>query len=110
MAWREDRETGVWRNEGGNGTAAHVVRVGTRYAWNVQHRDSLLAGGWSNTLEGAKDTAEDRPIVAERAHTDEDDPHRARADRHRVRGFERDVDGTRERVRPHMARNPRRGR
>jgi len=38
----------------------------------------------------------------------EEDQRRARGDRHKVRGFERVVEGRRERVRPHFARNPRR--
>jgi len=38
----------------------------------------------------------------------EEDRRRSQADRHRVRGFERVVEGRRERVRPHFAKNPRR--
>ena len=38
----------------------------------------------------------------------EEDRRRARGDRHKVRGFERVVEGRRERVQPHLARNPRR--
>ena len=38
----------------------------------------------------------------------DEDRRRELGDRHRVRGFDRDIDGKRERVRPHMARNPRR--
>jgi hypothetical protein len=37
----------------------------------------------------------------------EEDRRRAQGDRHKVRGFERVVEGRRERVRPHFARNPR---
>ncbi len=37
----------------------------------------------------------------------EEDRRRAQGDRHKVRGFEREVEGRRERVRPHFARNPR---
>ena len=37
----------------------------------------------------------------------EEDRRRAQGDRHEVRGFERVVEGRRERVRPHFARNPR---
>jgi hypothetical protein len=37
----------------------------------------------------------------------EEDRCRARGDRHKVRGFGRVVEGRRERVRPHLARNPR---
>jgi len=37
----------------------------------------------------------------------EEDRLRAQGDRHKVRGFERVVEGRRERVRPHLARNPR---
>lgn len=108
MVWREDRETGVLRNEGGNATEAHVVRVGNRYAWNVTHRDRVLAGGWSSSLEGAKDTAEERLIVAERAHTDEDDPRRPRRGRsHHVDPYDR-TNG--EHVKGHWAANPRRRR
>lgn len=39
---------------------------------------------------------------------DEDDPRRGDDARHKVRGFEREVEGRQERVRPHLARNPRR--
>ena len=38
----------------------------------------------------------------------EEDQRRAQEDRHKVRGFDRVVEGRRERVRPHLARNPRR--
>ncbi len=38
----------------------------------------------------------------------EDDRRRTHEDQHRVRGFDRVVEGRRERVRPHLARNPRR--
>ena len=37
-----------------------------------------------------------------------EDRRRAHGDRHKVRGFERMVEGRRERVRPHLAKNPRR--
>ena len=37
-----------------------------------------------------------------------EDRHRTQGDRHKVRGFERVVEGRRERVRPHLAKNPRR--
>jgi hypothetical protein len=37
----------------------------------------------------------------------EEDRRRTREDRHKVRGFERVVEGRRERVRPHFAKNPR---
>jgi hypothetical protein len=37
----------------------------------------------------------------------QEDRRRAQGDRHKVRGFERVVEGRRERVRPHFARNPR---
>jgi len=37
----------------------------------------------------------------------EEDQRRAQGDRHKVRGFDRMVEGRRERVRPHFARNPR---
>jgi hypothetical protein len=37
----------------------------------------------------------------------EEDRRRAQGDRHKVRGFERVVEGRRERVRPHFARDPR---
>jgi hypothetical protein len=39
---------------------------------------------------------------------DDEDRRRERGEFHRVRGFDREVEGTRERVRPHLARNPRR--
>jgi hypothetical protein len=38
----------------------------------------------------------------------EEDRRRAQGERHKVRGFERVVEGRRERVRPHLAKNPRR--
>ena len=38
----------------------------------------------------------------------EEDRRREQGTHHQVRGFDRDVDGRRERVRPHLARNPRR--
>ena len=41
---------------------------------------------------------------------EDEDRRRAQGTHHRVRGFERDVEGRRERVRPHLARNPRRRR
>ena len=40
---------------------------------------------------------------------DDEDRRREQGSRHRVRGFDREVEGRRERVRPHLARNPRRG-
>ena len=39
---------------------------------------------------------------------EDEDRRRAQGTHHRVREFERDVEGLRERVRPHLARNPRR--
>lgn len=38
----------------------------------------------------------------------EEDRPRSGEDVHRVRGFDRDVEGRREKVRPHLAANPRR--
>ena len=46
----------------------------------------------------------------EKESREDDDRRRAQGTHHRVRGFEREVDGHRERVRPHVARNPRRRR
>lgn len=46
----------------------------------------------------------------EKESRDEEDRRREHGTRHRVRGFEREVEGQRERVRPHLARNPRRKR
>ena len=39
---------------------------------------------------------------------DDEDRRHEEGSQHRVRGFDREVDGRRERVRPHLARNPRR--
>jgi hypothetical protein len=109
MAWREIDEIKVWRNEGGNGVEAYVARVtDDRYAWNVRRHGSVLAYGYSRTLEGAQGESERRLIEAERRYTDQDDRRRDCATEHRVRGFEREVRGRRERVRSHVARNPRR--
>lgn len=47
------------------------------------------------------DQAKDEDSVGE-------DRRRAHEGQHKVRGFDRVVEGTRERVRPHLARNPRR--
>ena len=44
----------------------------------------------------------------ERVDQEDEDRKREQGTEHRVRGYERDVDGHRERVRPHLARNPRR--
>ena len=44
----------------------------------------------------------------ERVDEDDDDRRREQGTHHRVRGFDRDVEGHREKVRPHLARNPRR--
>ena len=41
---------------------------------------------------------------------DDEDRRRDLRTHHRVRGFERDVQGQRERVRPHLSRNPRKRR
>jgi hypothetical protein len=45
--------------------------------------------------------------VANDVDSGEEDRRRAQGDLHKVRGFERAVEGRRERVRPHVARNPR---
>ena len=39
---------------------------------------------------------------------EDEDRRREQGTHHRVRGFDREVEGRRERVRPHLARNPRR--
>ena len=44
----------------------------------------------------------------ERVDEDDEDRRREQGTHHRVRGFDRDVEGHRERVRPHLQRNPRR--
>ena len=44
----------------------------------------------------------------ERVDEDDEDRRRERGTQHRVRGFDREVEGHRERVRSHLARNPRR--
>ena len=44
----------------------------------------------------------------ERVDEDDEDRRRQQATQHRVRGFDREVEGHRERVRSHLARNPRR--
>jgi len=44
----------------------------------------------------------------ERESRDDEDRKREQGTHHRVRGFEREVEGRRERVRPHLAKNPRR--
>ena len=44
----------------------------------------------------------------ERMDEGEEDRKREQETEHRVRGFDREVEGHRERVRPHLARNPRR--
>ena len=44
----------------------------------------------------------------ERVDENDEDRPREQGTQHRVRGFDREVDGHRERVRPHLARNPRR--
>lgn len=109
MAWREMDDIKVWRNEGGNGVEAYVARVtDDKYAWNVRRRGEILAHGYSRSLEGAQGESERRLIEAERLYTDEDDRRRDCAGEHRVRGFEREVEGRREKIRPHLARNPRR--
>ena len=43
----------------------------------------------------------------ERADEDDEDRRREQGTQHRVRAFDREVEGHRERVRPHLARNPR---
>ncbi len=109
MAWREIDDSKVWRNEGGNGVEAYVARVtDERYAWNVRRHGEVLAHGYARTLEGAQGDSEGRLIEAERRYTEEEDRRRDCATEHCVRGFEREVVGRREQVRPHMARNPRR--
>ena len=109
MAWREIDDIKVWRNEGGNGVEAYVARVtDDRYAWNVRRQGGVLAHGYARTLESTQGESERRLVEAERRYTDEEDRRRDCATEHRVRGFEREVEGRREQVRPHMARNPRR--
>lgn len=109
MAWREIDDIKVWRNEGGNGVEAYVARVTDgRYAWNVRRHGRVLAHGYARTLESAQGESERGLIEAERRYTDVEDRRRDCAAEHRVRGFEREVEGRREQVRPHMARNPRR--
>lgn len=108
MAWRESREyPGLWVDEGGNGVAAHAVRVGDRYAWNVTHRDRAVAGGWSGSLDGAKNAAESQLVKTERLHTDEDDRPRSGPGEHWVDPHDR---RNGEHVKGHVADDPRRGR
>ncbi len=45
----------------------------------------------------------------EKEERENEDRRREQGTEHRVRGFEREVEGRHERVRPHLARNPRRG-
>ena len=44
----------------------------------------------------------------ERVDENDEDRRREQGTKHRVRAFDREVEGHRERVRPHLARNPRR--
>ena len=44
----------------------------------------------------------------ERVDEDDEDRRREQGTHHRVRGFDREVEGRHEQVRPHLARNPRR--
>ena len=105
-----------------------------RYGWSVdgtpeeRHRAterSIRAEGYARTIErldylaNVADRENNERLhsaargsieYAESHHEVEDDPKRRRGERHRVRGFERDVGGKAERVRPHLARNPRRHR
>jgi len=76
--------------------AGWAAPLGRNYGRNPGHNpvDEIAA-----TWEAVKTNDEE---------TDEEDRRRARGDRHKVRGFERVVEERRERVRPHLARNPRR--
>jgi hypothetical protein len=74
----------------------------------VSFHAASLSSGPVNEKEGAQGESKRRLIEAERLYTDEDDRRRDCAGEPRVRGFEREVEGRREKFRPHLARNPRR--
>jgi hypothetical protein len=75
--------------------AGSAAPLGRNYGRRPGHNPvDEIAAGWE------ADEAND-------VESGEEDRRRAQGDRHKVRGFERVVEGRRERVRPHLARNPR---
>ncbi len=105
--WREhespeQRHAAIERTIRQDGYATAIRRLG--FLRNVADRenneelhrlaeeDQRWAGGW-----------EDRE-------RHDEDRRRDQGTHHRVRGFDREVEGRQERVRPHLAKNPRRSR
>jgi hypothetical protein len=96
----EERHRAIERTERTDGYATAVRRL--NFLANVANR-----GNNERTHRVARED-EDWAERWERESRDDEDRKREQGTHHRVRGFEREVEGRRERVRPHLAKNPRR--
>lgn len=98
----EERHRAIERTVRADGYATTVHRlnflanIASRQDNGRLHRVALEDEEWARQWESGT--------------RDDEDRRRDLGSRHRVRGFERDVQGQRERVRPHLARNPRKRR
>ena len=96
----EERHRAIERTVRTDGYATAVRRL--NFLANVANR-----GNNERTHRVARED-EDWVRGWERESRDDEDRKREQGTHHRVRGFEREVEGRRERVRPHLAKNPRR--
>jgi hypothetical protein len=96
----EERRRAIERTVRDDGYATAIRRLG--FLANVANRrdNKDLHRVARDDLEWAEQR--------EREARDDEDRRRDLGTHHRVHGFKRDVEGRRERVRPHLARNPRR--
>ncbi len=76
----------------------------------IDYAGSASPYGWKPKSTPVDRLADDWEAEQEKESQEGEDPPRGRGTHHRVRGFVREVDGRRERVQSHLARNPRRRR
>ena len=96
----EERHRAIERAVRADGYATAIRRL--NFLSNVAHRQD------KGHLHRAAREDEEWARRWEGESRDDEDRRRGLGTHHRVRGFEREVEGRRERVRSHLARNPRR--